>query len=1035
MTATTTAPASADHDQGIIGDRELVCLQTIDIGRLRSAPVPITPGTFIAVSGRGPKGDSNGSGKTTFLAAISLLHGEVGWRLANGAPEATSLLFDGTKAGVDVQRYARAEHGYIIGLFRSRGDEDDSITIWLRINAAAPVLRARMDFGIHLVQAATSTARAAAADAAWAALPKPEWGSRAYAQELFGPTPRCMAWLQARGNETPGRSLLKLSQEMLTPEQIGVALLELLGRDDLLDQDRTARAELDATVREVDDLRSDDSTRRRDEDDELKAINGRNQARGHLTRAERLWQLHFAKGLVDASTRLVQARQDIHPLAIARREARRQLRTTAGALDNLGDGTALKAAAAAAQSALEQANEAWRQASNAKSIGQNQLDIALANLEGLTITAEAWDGTSVEELSATHAEQEQRLSGAKAAEAVAIADRERSESNLRAAEEGTAGAAAGTTARLRQAGVAATPLIDAIEIETSARSVWEPRLALYRDAVAVDASDIPAALSASQPGDTLVTGEPQSGPAPAGISAAPSTSIPFLHHLAGSDSRANAAQLTEHVLVVGGFTTAITGRRARINAARAATEEAQDKERHTTEETAFQQRGLEDLERRLKAAHSAHDLGAARETVSSLREGLASLDAEENTAAETYRQTNDEFGTAREAWGGYNERRRRLEEAKERDQQELWAASQKLRNAVETYYRYRSNLPYWAQRWGGDHESAITALASEAAADPGGDDRTSSSSYRRASNHAIDRALILCGIDADTGVGAPAGSGVDLAVAERARAGTPGPDDERGQSYERQATAFHAVADALGAWLERLRVEDHARDEHIAADRERRATALSAAEALCDERRRNLPVIQDQIERLLRTALATVGEKLNQLDLAAQGSGADLLIEPQRPSTARESWQWKVTPRYRRGPNGGLVPYTERANTATEKLLAINLVLAALFAATAASSNRNGRVLILDELGDSLGDYHREAVLQALARTAEEAGITVLGTCQDGVLDDAARHCGLLLYFQFRDPSDILNAPTRVFGSTHDGKVVEEIGHLVERLP
>jgi hypothetical protein len=110
-------------------------------------------------------------------------------------------------------------------------------------------------------------------------------------------------------------------------------------------------------------------------------------------------------------------------------------------------------------------------------------------------------------------------------------------------------------------------------------------------------------------------------------------------------------------------------------------------------------------------------------------------------------------------------------------------------------------------------------------------------------------------------------------------------------------------------------------------------------------------------------------------------------------------------------------------------------VLAALFAATAASSNRNGRVLILDELGDSLGDYHRGAVLQALARTAEEAGITVLGTCQDGVLDDAARHCGLLLYFQFRDPSDILNAPTRVFGSTHEGTVVEEIGQFVERLP
>jgi hypothetical protein len=47
----------------------------------------------------------------------------------------------------------------------------------------------------------------------------------------------------------------------------------------------------------------------------------------------------------------------------------------------------------------------------------------------------------------------------------------------------------------------------------------------------------------------------------------------------------------------------------------------------------------------------------------------------------------------------------------------------------------------------------------------------------------------------------------------------------------------------------------------------------------------------------------------------------------------------------------------------------------------------------------------------------------------------SARYCGLLLYFQFRDPSDILNAPTRVFGSTHDNMTVEHTGPFIERLP
>ena len=51
-------------DRGIVGDRQLVAVQTFDISRLTTHAVEIVPGTFIAVSGVGPDGDSNGSGKT-----------------------------------------------------------------------------------------------------------------------------------------------------------------------------------------------------------------------------------------------------------------------------------------------------------------------------------------------------------------------------------------------------------------------------------------------------------------------------------------------------------------------------------------------------------------------------------------------------------------------------------------------------------------------------------------------------------------------------------------------------------------------------------------------------------------------------------------------------------------------------------------------------------------------------------------------------------------------------------------------------------
>jgi hypothetical protein len=274
----------------------------------------------------------------------------------------------------------------------------------------------------------------------------------------------------------------------------------------------------------------------------------------------------------------------------------------------------------------------------------------------------------------------------------------------------------------------------------------------------------------------------------------------------------------------------------------------------------------------------------------------------------------------------------------------------------------------------------------------------------------------------------------DRTKADRPDSTSTGDDEVATIRYERLARAFHALTDALGSWLERLRLEDEAAEAHIVADRSRRAEALATAATACDERSRNLPIIQDGIERSVRTLLVEISDRLNELDLAARGSGADLRIESIRPASAKEPWQWRVTPRYRRGPGGPLVPYLERANTATEKLLAIHLVLAALFAATNGRNGAAGRILVLDELGDSLGDYHRDAVLRALAETAASVDLTVLGTCQDGVLEDAARHAGLVLYFQFRDLSDIMNAPTRVFGTAGDG-LVELTGSHIERFP
>ena len=108
-------------------------------------------------------------------------------------------------------------------------------------------------------------------------------------------------------------------------------------------------------------------------------------------------------------------------------------------------------------------------------------------------------------------------------------------------------------------------------------------------------------------------------------------------------------------------------------------------------------------------------------------------------------------------------------------------------------------------------------------------------------------------------------------------------------------------------------------------------------------------------------------------------------------------------------------------NTAQEKLFSIHLVLAALLAAP----YPRGRVLILDELADSLGAEHRREVLDAIASVAKERGITILATCQDAIMAEARPHCGEILFFEYPSKSAALNRPTRMFGIDRNGARIE----------
>ena len=133
--------------------------------RVPSSPSPVS----------GPDGDSNGSGKTSFQAAVSVLLGDPQWRLeTNGGSFARELLFRPDAAGLSAaEKATSAPHGYIVGVFADpESPLESALTVWVKISSTAPYLQARCTPGLHVADADDDEERALQADALWQQLPK-----------------------------------------------------------------------------------------------------------------------------------------------------------------------------------------------------------------------------------------------------------------------------------------------------------------------------------------------------------------------------------------------------------------------------------------------------------------------------------------------------------------------------------------------------------------------------------------------------------------------------------------------------------------------------------------------------------------------------------------------------------------------------------------------------------------------------------------------------------------------------------------------
>jgi hypothetical protein len=999
-------------DRGIVGRRQLVAVQTFDIARLTSHPVALVPGAFVAVTGRGPRQDSNESGKTSFLAAVSLLLGDPEWRLTagTGGAAAAQLLFQPEVAGVTAQRFRAAPHGYVVGLFADPDDPAASaLAVWCRINASTPHLQVRWTPGVHLADGDSDRERHERADELWKAIgSRGELGPKSYVDALYGDTPRCLAYVARRGSLRSAPSLLQMDAGAFTPEHIGTALIALSGRAAAFETEAEQRQRLAAAEERLTAKEADAEHAAVEEDRQLEAVRHRDTARARLAEAAQSWRLHFARGYLDV---LSQAETLDAQLADATVELEEREAEVSQAQQQVGDLEAEADLDEQAQQAGETAEDLRRRLEEARG-AETTARVRLADLrprrEELVRRADGWAGPDAAACASRVSKAEESLGAARVTAARAVERRDAAADELEAILGGGGGRAGAVRDRLRDAGIDGVALLDAVSVDDhpGARAFWEPRLALYRDAVAVPVADLDRAASAVPPGTVLVTGDTAADPGlPMGIREAPAPTRGFLAAIAerGVDGT-DPARVNDPVLgvtVVGGFTDPIAGRDARAASARTALDDWDRGVSRAEQAVRFATAALAQARDDLERARAAED-------VTALEEDIRALEDEQKRADRQIQELQPQWTAADrqrvQAEARLQNHERDVELARtgaaqrERERDEAARAARD----IETR-RVRLAVAYWEQGWGEDADAAWQALA---------DEPRSENRLRRAASDGLLAALTTLGIEPD-GSGAP-----NEEIAQVARRRDRLADEPEGT---RAAPSFGQVTAPLRDWLYARADLDRMTEDDITRLRAERERGLQLLRAECGDLRGTLDRIQDAVEQRIMQSLETISVELDRLDQQAEGFGADLQIVSVRPEGPRAPWRWRVTPRWRRAHGGPLVRYDNQTNSAREKLFTVHLVLAALLAAP----EPQGRVLVLDELGDSLGVTHRRDVLRAIAQTAAVKRVTVLGTCQDSVLPDAAAVCGQVLYFSYPSRSEALNHPTRMFGFDADRRRVE----------
>ncbi|MGW5789133.1 chromosome segregation ATPase [Saccharopolyspora sp. NPDC003752] len=1017
-TWSTTGSDSGPFD--IVGERVLAGVQMVNISRLSTHPIPVVPQGLITVAGQGPK-DSNGAGKSSLIAAISLLHADEQWRLTTGASGAAELLFTAELAAQE-GRWSNVDWGYVIGVFTdpraATFDElsASALSVWLRINRKASHLHLRWREGLHVPYGTTESERAARVDELWDALPtsngRTDFHANRLATVLYGGHVRCVSFLSTSVRSSPAANLLAQPLNDLDPRRIFDAIATLTGLDRELEHEQRLRSAEHTHRRQVSDAEED---LKQWEDDMALVEDGiakRDQARHLLGAAEAAWHGRCARHLVDGVARANDIGVELEELNTGAGQLRSQLEKVERDLAALKDDAEFERRFQDAENRWNQLSERDRQLDTDMRVTTQELDGLTSKHRDFVAKARAADGRTL-----TQAQQEETgahtaVEHALTALGVAEDAEKQARSRLKAAESGD-DLAAHELAILRDDDIPSAALLDIIQLTTSQRRSWEPRLAPYRGAVVVTRAHAMRAQQklVNRPGTMLVIADSPPEQAPAVDAGGPTCADPrfdltaFLTAIADrAGDTSDVVDATAGVIVLGDFREPITGRAARIDAARTEHQEKADLLTQAEEALTTARRTLERARERTNAAQAGEQAHDIEQAISEKREVNADREERRNRLKPLLDAAYAAYTTALGDRTSRDMLIGNLTGEKGRLNRQLTGNAEST--TALTDERLALDLPNRQAAWGDSPQAAETYLLS---LDAEQQQRTTPS-WNEEAGHQVNEVVRRCFPDGTPPEQMPSEIR-ELLIGQRWYRG----------GLDTRIRLVPSLIRALRTHLALFEKQDSYERQQIATQRIQRTGDLEAARGGLAEAEQTSRAHRASLAQGIKAKLKKVSDEFDRLDQKYGGYGAGLdYPEPEPPSEPDRPWRWTVTPKWRRDEGKRMAGYNLRGNTAQMDEKAVKLVCAAALA----GGGERPLLLILDELGRNLGKQHRREAVALFEQIGADRNITVIGALQDDMERYAIEASGLYIKLRRRSDSMAYNeAPVIVGDDTHHARV------------